>query len=539
MQAKYKNEIVDFTNYTPMKDNKIQISKVEHDLKERVKELESLYNTSRDIEASKNLEEAFKKITHHLNDGFQFPEFVNVNLIIDGILYGEKDNRKIYNKLSTNIILNREKRGEITVNLHIEDNFLKEEKKLIDEISGKISRAIEKNEKKGDIENRKKKLLLKNKELLNVSKKCYESTEKLKTFFSAITDRIVVIDKNYNIIMSNKEDIGDSGKCYRKLFNSESKCDNCPASRTFENGKNGILEKKWFNQYFLLRSYPIHNKKGETDRVLEVCRDVTMNKKIESQLHQSYKLASLGKLVAGIAHEINNPNTFILGNLKIISEAFNDILPILDNYYAENKEEKIARLNYDVFRENFPVLLSDMIDGANRTKKIVLDLRNFAKKDEDTLLENVDINHLIKDHLTLTQKYIKSNANIEHKLSPDIPKFNGNIQKLEQVLMNIIINASEAIKDKKGLIIVETRYDKSNNEIIIKFTDNGEGMDEETRKNIFDPFFTTKRNEGGTGLGLSISYGIIKEHNGTITVESKLGSGTTFVIHIPVIQHKK
>ncbi len=522
-----------------MKNNKIQISKIEHDLKERVKELESLYNTSRDIETSKNLEETFERITCHLEEGFQFPEFVNVNLIIDGKSYGKKDNKKIYNKLSTDIILNRKKRGEIIVNLHIEGSFLKEEKKLVDEISGKISRAIEKNEKKKDIENQKIKLLIKNKELIKVTKKCYESTEKLKTFFSAITDRIVVIDKNYNIIMSNKEDIGNSGKCYRKLFNSESRCDNCPASETFESGKNNILEKKWFNQHFLLRSYPIFNKKGETDKVLEVCRDVTMNKKIESQLQQSYKLASLGKLVAGIAHEVNNPNTFILGNLKIISEAFNDILPILDDYYAENKDKKIARLNYDIFRVNFPVLLNDMIDGANRTKKIVSDLRNFVKKDEDTLLENVYINHLIKDHLTFTQKYIKSNANIELKLSADIPKFKGNIRKLEQVLMNIIINASEAIIDENGLINVETWYDKSKNEIMIKISDNGEGMDEETRKNIFDPFFTTKRNEGGTGLGLSISYGIIKEHDGTINVESKLGSGTTFTIHIPVIQQKK
>ena len=289
----------------------------------------------------------------------------------------------------------------------------------------------------------------------------------------------------------------------------------------------------------IFRSYPILNKKGKTEKVLEVCRDVTMNKKIESQLQQSYKLASLGKLVAGIAHEVNNPNTFILGNLKIINEAFNDILPILDDYYARNKGKKIARLDYDVFKENFFVLLNDMIDGANRTKKIVMDLRNFAKKDEETLLEIVDINYLIKDHLTLTQKYIKSNANIELELSSDIPKFNGNIRKLEQVLMNIITNASQAIKGENGLINVETRHDKSKNEIIIKITDNGEGMDEETRKNIFDPFFTTKRNEGGTGLGLSISYGIIKEHNGTINVESKLGSGTIFTIHIPVTQQKK
>ena len=522
-----------------MKNKIIHISNIEHDLKERVKELNCLYNISRDIEISKSQKEIFEKITYHLKEGFQFPEFVSANLIIDGKTYGKKDNREIYNKLSTDIILNKKKRGEILISLHTEESFLKEENNLINEISGKISRAIEKNEKNKDIENQKKILLLRNKELIEVTEKCHESTEKLETFFSAITDRIFVIDKNYNIIMSNKEDIGNTGKCYKKIFNSDNICDSCPASKTFENGKNNILERKWSNQYFLLRSYPIINKNGKTDKVLEVCRDVTMNKKIESQLQQSYKLASLGKLVAGIAHEVNNPNTFILGNLKIIREAFNDILPILDNYYVENKDKKIARLNYDVFRENFPVLLNDMVDGANRTKKIISDLRNFAKKDEDTLLENVDINHLIKDHLTLTQKYIRSNANIELSLSPDVPKFNGNFQKLEQVLMNIIVNASEAIRDENGLINVETRYDKSKNEIIIKISDNGEGMDEETRKNIFDPFYTTKRNEGGTGLGLSISYGIIKEHNGTIYVDSKLGSGTIFTIHIPVIQQKK
>jgi len=220
-----------------MKDSEIQISKIEHDLKERVKELECLYKISRDIETSKNLEETFEKITLHLKEGSQFPESVNVNLMIDGKIYGIKENRKTYDKIRTDIILNRKKRGEIIVNLHTEGSFLKEEKKMIDEISGKISRAIEKIEKKKDIENQKKKLLIKNNKLIQITRKChetsdkcYESTEKLKTFFSAITDRIVVIDKNYNIIMSNKEDIGDSGKCYRKLFNSDSKCNNCPAS---------------------------------------------------------------------------------------------------------------------------------------------------------------------------------------------------------------------------------------------------------------------------------------------------------------------
>lgn len=294
------------------------------------------------------------------------------------------------------------------------------------------------------------------------------------------------------------------------------------------------MEKSVDGKYFLMRSYPIFDKEGEVERVLEVCRDITLNKQLESQLIQSYKLASLGKLVAGVAHEINNPNTFILGNLKIIQEAFYDIFPILDHYFDGHRNEKIARLPYDLFKENISILIGDMIEGANRTKQIVLDLRNFARKDEEALSDVLDINHLIKNHLTFTQKHIKKQAQITFDLDPNVPEFNGSIQKLEQVLMNMIINASQAIENGVGLITIKTEYDQTSKEVVIKITDNGKGMDEKTKRNIFDPFFTTKRDKGGSGLGLSISYGIIKDHHGKIEVDSTLGSGTTFTIRIPV-----
>ena len=173
-----------------------------------------------------------------------------------------------------------------------------------------------------------------------------------------------------------------------------------------------------------------------------------------------------------------------------------------------------------------------MLKGANRIKKIVEGLRKFARKDEGLLIDDVDINSIIESSLRLVGSQIRRNATIKINLGKNIPIFKGNIQKLEQVMVNILINAHEAIDSDNGVISVKTIYDKKNKEIIIKINDNGSGIERENIKNIFDPFFTTKRDKGGTGLGLSITYGIIKEHNGKIEVDTKLGSGTTFTIYI-------
>jgi polar amino acid transport system substrate-binding protein len=220
--------------------------------------------------------------------------------------------------------------------------------------------------------------------------------------------------------------------------------------------------------------------------------------------------------------------------LKIIQEALQDIFPILEERYSNEKNLKIARLDYDVFKENISTLVDDMINGANRTKKIVGDLRNFAKKDDGMLTENVDLNYIIKNNLTLTQKHIKKYAELEIDLGDDLPAFSGNSNKLEQVMLNLVMNAAESIDNENGLVRIITRYDERNKEIVLTVEDNGCGMDENTLKSIYDPFFTTKRNKGGTGLGLSITYGIIKDHHGSIDVESKIGKGTKFTIRLPV-----
>jgi PAS domain S-box-containing protein len=412
--------------------------------------------------------------------------------------------------------------------------FRKElEQKLIEQ-NENLEKTVQK--RTSDLENQKNLLVNKNEELLSLTEKLKESKNKLQTLFDAITDQVVMIDRDFNIKMANRKEGADSGKCFTKIFNLSQPCERCPGAMVFQQKKSITLEEKYGDEYYLLQAYPIFDDRGEVDGVLEFSRLITKQKNMEMQLMQTDKLASLGQLVSGIAHEINNPNTFIRGNVSIIQEAMKDILPILDEYSRNDRNLQIARLNYDVFKSNILILLEDMAQGTNRIKTIVEGLRKFAKRDDGVLNDEVDLNEIIQSCLRLVANQIGRKAKVKLQLDANIPKVKGNFQRLEQVVVNILINASQAIEKKMGAIVISTTHLEKENKNLLKICDDGKGIDGKTLKQIFDPFFTTKRNQGGTGLGLSIAYGIIKEHKGRIEVESKLGAGTTFSVTIPVSQ---
>jgi signal transduction histidine kinase len=518
--------------------NILHFIRIEHDLGERVKELECLYKISSEYDSMHQLDAFFEKCPGIIEEGFQYPKETIAIITINNKVYGRTNwlQQDVTDTISAVILVNKKKNGEIKVHLRKGLDFLDEERKLITEIAHKFKKILEKYEEAENLEKQKKILTAKNEALIRMTEECGQKREELKTFIHAIADKIIVVDRDFNVLMSNKDEIGEGGKCHVKLFNSDSVCEECPALKTFKSSADSVIQKKYEDRYFTLSTHPIFEDNGlsqKVDRVLEVCRDITDRKRMEEQMFQSYKLASLGKLVAGVAHEINNPNTFILGNLKIVQEAFDDIFPILDKQYEKAPELKIARLNYHMFRDNISVLVKDMVNGANRTKKIVEDLRNFAKKDEEQINEDVDLNYIIKNNLTLTQKHVKKYAQLEIDLNENIPLFKGNANKIEQVLLNLTMNASEAIENGHGLIKIKTDYDEARKEIVLYISDNGIGIEDSVIKNIFDPFFTTKRNKGGIGLGLSITYGIVKDHHGKIEVESKKGVGTTFIIRFP------
>jgi signal transduction histidine kinase len=173
-----------------------------------------------------------------------------------------------------------------------------------------------------------------------------------------------------------------------------------------------------------------------------------------------------------------------------------------------------------------------MVQGSNRIKGIVDGLRKFGKRDDGFLNEVVNLNAITESCLRLVDNQIRRTADVKADLDPDLPTIVGNSQKLQQVILNILINASQSIEQSRGMIKVTSRHEDG--EVVIRIKDNGKGMDEKTIGQIFDPFFTTKRNKGGTGLGLSIAYGIIKEHQGRIEVVSEVGAGTSFYIHLPL-----
>lgn len=383
-----------------------------------------------------------------------------------------------------------------------------------------------------DLENQKDLLVKKNQELITMTEKLRMHRRRLQALFKAITDTITVIDVDFNILMSNNAGIGNKGKCYKKVFGQNERCQECLIMRVLEEKTPVTQEKVVDDEYYLLQAYPIFNTECAIDAVLEISRIVTKEKHMERQLLQADKLASLGQLVSGIGHEINNPNTFIRGNLQIVQEAFKDIFPILDDHYRSTPDLKIARLGYDVFRKNIPILIDDMAQGSNRIKGIVDGLRKFGKRDDGYLNEVVNLNAITESCLRLVDNQIRRTADVKADLDPELPTIVGNSQKLHQVILNILINASQSIDKSRGVIKVSSRREE--NEIIIRVKDNGKGMDEKTIGLIFDPFFTTKRNQGGTGLGLSIAYGIVKEHQGRIEVVSEVGTGTSFYIHLPL-----
>lgn len=255
----------------------------------------------------------------------------------------------------------------------------------------------------------------------------------------------------------------------------------------------------------------------------------------QKQLVQSEKLASLGQLVSGIAHEINNPIQFIQGNMQILREAMGDILPILDEKAGNGSGLKIARLQYPFFRSQVQVLLKDMFEGAGRISDIVKDLKTFARRDEGRLDEEVDLNRVVETSARLVHNKIK-HYNIVRELAEDIPKLKGSLIQLEQVVVNTLLNAAEALDDRPNATIrIVTSTENGGRQVRLSISDNGPGMTDDIKDRLFDPFFTTKQRIGGTGLGMSITYGIIEEHGGKIDVDSRPGEGTTFHYVLPVV----
>jgi len=279
-------------------------------------------------------------------------------------------------------------------------------------------------------------------------------------------------------------------------------------------------------------------RKGNDGTILGyqgIIRDVTDKKLMERQLVQSEKLASLGLLVSGVAHEINNPNSFISANIPVLRDYLQEMAPIIDDYAEDHPDFELLGMSYPEFREDIFKLMDNMEHGSQRINSTVRDLREFVREREKGEKRLVEPKEVIRKAVSICGAQIRKGVKtFELNVPEDLTPILTDPEELEQVLINLLVNAAQAVdKEDSWVKLNVTQGATRRNRLIIEVSDNGCGMDEETVKKVFDPFFTTKRPGLGTGLGLSISYRLIEGLGGRIEVESRAGEGATFRVILP------
>jgi two-component system, NtrC family, sensor kinase len=348
------------------------------------------------------------------------------------------------------------------------------------------------------------------------SKKEWEET------FRAVSEMILVVDLQGNILRFN-----DAAKEFFQFDWQKSSRENIHQLLSMNINESPITEnlqtkKPVHRQIHIqqrvceLHSYPVFNEDQNMYAVIIYINDITEKCRMEAQLVQSGKLAAIGEMAAGIAHELNNPLTAILGNAQLLLRS----APKDDRSYK---------------------LLSDIYLCGKRCKTIIQNLLTFSRQDE-YMFEDCSVNEAVEQVLGLVGDQIKKqNITIQKKLDDSIEFIEGNVQQIGQIILNFLINAKDALEDMnlpKKVITLETKSILENEKrwVLLSVKDNGKGISEQHLQEIFNPFFTTKRPGKGTGLGLSVSLGIAEAHGGTIEVISELGKGSEFILKLPAKQ---
>ncbi|RMG57166.1 MAG: PAS domain S-box protein [Deltaproteobacteria bacterium] len=389
--------------------------------------------------------------------------------------------------------------------------------------------------------------------LVEKAKKEWERT------MDCVEDLIFLLDQDGRIVRCNRAALSYLGRDYREILGKNLdallKTHIPQTGTTYGDGKELFHEET--GKWFVLRVYAYRDEKDDTvtGKVVTL-HDTTDLKKAHQELEKAYedlkrtqaqilqqdKMASIGQLAAGVAHEINNPMGFIssnLGTMKKYAEKVATFLEELTSLVEEKGNDELKgevkslarKMKVDLILEDLTDLVDESLEGAARVRKIVQDLKSFSRVDEAEQ-KHADINECLESTINIVWNEIKYKAKLIRDFG-DLPQTKCYPQQLNQVFMNLLVNAAQAI-EKEGEIRVKTWHEDGN--IFVRISDTGCGIPPENLNRIFEPFFTTKEVGKGTGLGLSISYDIVKKHGGDIQVESQVGEGTTFTIRIPVVE---
>ncbi|MCQ1550111.1 MAG: ATP-binding protein [Candidatus Accumulibacter phosphatis] len=268
----------------------------------------------------------------------------------------------------------------------------------------------------------------------------------------------------------------------------------------------------------------------------------TQLQQANEQLLQSEKLASIGQLAAGVAHEINNPIGYVHSNIGSLEGYIEDLFDMIGMYekaessstfpdFALALRQKREAIDLEFLKEDIPMLMRESREGIDRVRKIVQDLKDFSHVDSSNEWQWANLHAGIESTLNVVRNEVKYKADVVQEFG-DIPEIECLPSQLNQVFVNLLVNAAHAMGEQRGQITIRTG--NGSDSVWLEFADTGSGIPEEIQARIFDPFFTTKPVGKGTGLGLSLSYGIIQRHNGTISVRSRTGEGTVFRIVLPI-----
>ncbi|MFH1465440.1 MAG: ATP-binding protein [Pseudomonadota bacterium] len=532
----------------------------EQEKDEHVTQLACLYAVADWIEASPNVDAFFRHLPRVLAPGLRHPEDVVVYATYQGRTWGEAP--AVAACLSTQISVACEGCGEIrvayrggrhalhpseqrmlaevgrTLCLALERKALRERMAHQQQAQAEVGRHVSDLERQiadrtRELEEQRARLDSINAQLRHVNRSWEDAKTCLATIFSGLADDAALIHKDRTVVMTTHRPFEPGLPCHKTFFGRDTPCIDCRLSRILVDKTPITMTFQHGGRHLQVHALPIFTQDREVDGILEYYRDVTREKTDELQVQQADRLASLGQLVSGIGHEINNPNQFIRGNVRIVRQALEDMLPIVDAWHAEHPDLTIARLPYPFFRHHIMTLVADMAHGSDRIKSIVEGLRRFARRDEGLLTDAVDLDVIVEASARLVHNEVHKHADITLELNHDLPTFTGNSQKIEQVVVNLLVNAAQAMPDEgRGRITVRTRQEEG--QVVLEVEDDGKGMNPATLKQIFEPFFTTKRGRGGTGLGLSIAHRIVDEHRGVILVRSTPGCGTCFTLRFPL-----
>jgi len=381
-----------------------------------------------------------------------------------------------------------------------------------------------------------------------------ESRNMLRSVFDGIADPLVMVGEDMTIIMLNRAALGFFGVGhYRELMGvpclghliERYGVDHAERVKTATRENNPSRFDLTANletiRYEEVSIYPVSGVDDGAGLAIIRVTDRTKQIIMEREMIQNEKLASLGLLISGIVHEINNPNNFIVFNLPILRDYLQEILPLVDDYAEKNPMYEVYGMPYPDFRADAMKLLDNVEHGAHRINVTVAKLKEFSRKREDKGLRTAASAEIIQKTLSICHTQIRKTVKtFDVEIDPGLPPMTTDPEAIEQVLINLLINAAQAADKEDSFIRLHVfQGDSWKNRLVMEITDNGCGMDERTVSRVFEPFFTTKEEGCGTGLGLYISKNLVESAGGSISLESEPGRGTSFRVIFPDMESQE